>query len=427
MGTRTHTLAPGSDSQVIGHLLLALVALLAAAKLGGALAERIGQPAVLGELVAGIAMAALPLLGIEGLAYVARDPVVEALAELGVILLLFEVGLETRLANLVRVGASAFLVATVGVAAPMALGWLVGRWLLPGSHPYLPAFLGATLCATSVGITARVLRDLGRVATVEAQIILGAAVIDDVLGLLVLAVMVGLVEGGGGGTAAVAAAVAAKALAFVAGALLVGRRLAPALFRAASRLRGKGVAFTLALVVCFALSFLAHLAGLAPIVGAFAAGLILEGVPFEELGPAGGRIEDLLMPLSAVLVPVFFVRMGLQVDPAQLAGGPLGLALALTAAAVVGKQACALGVVTRGADRLAVGLGMIPRGEVGLIFAGIGLQLRVEGRPLLGPGEFAAVVSMVLLTTLVTPPLLRWRLARSPPAPAPADAAGPLR
>jgi Kef-type K+ transport system membrane component KefB len=390
------------------------VALLAAAKLGGAIAERLGQPAVLGELVAGVALAALPLLGVGGLAYLARDPVVEALAELGVILLLFEVGLETRLAHLLRVGVSAFLVATVGVAAPMALGWLVGRWLLPGSHPYLPLFLGATLCATSVGITARVLRDMGRVATAEGQIVLGAAVIDDVMGLLVLAVMVGLVEGEGGGTTAVALSVGAKALAFILGALLVGRRLAPALFRAASRLRGKGVPFSLALIVCFTLSWLAHLAGLAPIVGAFAAGLVLEGVPFEELGPEAERIEDMLMPLSAVLVPVFFVRMGLQVDPVQLAGGPLGLALALTAAAVVGKQACALGVVTKGADRLAVGLGMIPRGEVGLIFAGIGLQLRVEGRPLLGPGEFAAVVAMVFLTTLFTPPLLRWRLSRRP-------------
>jgi Kef-type K+ transport system membrane component KefB len=402
---------------MIGHLLLALVALLAAAKLGGALAERLGQPAVLGELVAGIAMAALPLLGVGGLGYLAHDPVVEALAELGVILLLFEVGLDTRLTHLLRVGVSAFLVATVGVAVPMALGWLVGRSLLPDSHPYVPLFLGATLCATSVGITARVLRDMGRVATVEGQIVLGAAVIDDVMGLLVLAVMVGLVEGEGGGTSAVAATVTGKALAFVLGALLVGRRFAPALFRAASRLRGKGVVFSLALIVCFALSWLAHLAGLAPIVGAFAAGLVLEGVPFEQLGTEGGRIEDMLMPLSTVLVPVFFVRMGLQVDPAQLAGGSLGLALALTAAAVAGKQACALGVVTKGADRLAVGLGMIPRGEVGLIFAGIGLQLRVSGKPLLGPGEFAAVVAMVLFTTLLTPPLLRWRLASRPPVP----------
>jgi Kef-type K+ transport system membrane component KefB len=159
-------------------------------------------------------------------------------------------------------------------------------------------------------------------------------------------------------------------------------------------------------------------------VGAFAAGLVLEGVPFDRLLPEGDRIEDLLMPLSTILVPVFFVRMGIEVRLAELGGGSAVLALALILAAVVGKQACALAVVTRGADRLAVGLGMIPRGEVGLIFAGIGLTLKVDGRPVLGSGEFAAVVAMVLATTLVTPPLLRWRLARMARAPAgAADAA----
>jgi Kef-type K+ transport system membrane component KefB len=398
---------------MIAHLLVALVALLAAAKLGGALAERLGQPAVLGELLAGIALGALPALGIGGLAFVAHDTVVEALAELGVVLLLFEVGLSTRLADLLKVGLSAFLVATVGVVVPMALGWAAGVWLLPGRHPYVPLFLGATLCATSVGITARVLRDMGRVRTAEGQIVLGAAVIDDVIGLVVLAVMVGLAGGDTSSTGATLALVTAKAIGFLVGALALGRALAPRLFRLGSRLRGRGVVLTLALVSCFALSWTANLVGLAPIVGAFAAGLVLEGVPFDRLLPDGERLEDLLLPLSTLLVPIFFVRMGLQVDLPQLANGSLALALALTAAAVAGKQACALAVVTRDADRLAVGLGMIPRGEVGLIFAAMGLSLRVNGAPVLGPGEFAAVVAMVMLTTLATPPLLRWRLGRA--------------
>ncbi|HUL59444.1 MAG TPA: cation:proton antiporter [Anaeromyxobacteraceae bacterium] len=408
---------------MIASLLVALVALLAAAKLGGALAERLGQPAVLGELLAGIALGALPLAGISGLAPVAHDTVVEALADLGVILLLFEVGLSTRLADLVKVGASAFLVAAIGVVVPMALGYAVTAWLLPGAHPYVPLFLGATLCATSVGITARVLRDMGRIRTAEGQIILGAAVIDDVMGLLVLAVMVGLVGGGGAGTGATLAAVSAKAVGFIVGALVLGRWLAPRAFRLASRLRGRGVVFTLALVVCFGLSWVADRVGLAPIVGAFAAGLVLEGVPFGDILPAGDRIESLLMPVSTLLVPLFFVRMGLQVDLAQLAGGSVLLALALTAVAILGKQACALAVVTRGADRLTVGLGMIPRGEVGLIFAGMGLTLRVDGQPVLGPGEFAAVVAMVMLTTVLTPPLLKWRLGRARPPAAVPDAA----
>ncbi len=399
---------------MINHLLVALVALLAAAKLGGALAERLGQPAVLGELLAGIALGVLPALGVGGLAFVAHDGTVEALAELGVILLLFEVGLSTRLADLLEVGVSALLVATIGVAVPMALGWAVGLWLLPGRHPYVPLFLGATLCATSVGITARVLRDMGRVGTAEARIVLGAAVIDDVMGLVVLAVMVGLAGTGGSGTGVALAAVTAKAVGFVVGALVIGRALAPRLFALGSRLRGRGVVLTLALVVCFALAWAASLVGLAPIVGAFAAGLVLEGVPFDRLLPDGERLEDLLLPLSALLVPIFFVRMGLQVDLPHLAAGSLALALALTAAAVAGKQACALAVVTRGVDRLAVGLGMIPRGEVGLIFAAMGLSLRVDGEPVLRTGEFAAVVAMVMLTTLVTPPLLRWRLGHAP-------------
>lgn len=401
---------------MVADLLLALIALLAAAKLGGALAERLGQPAVLGELLAGVLLGALPLVGIGGLGWVAHDCVVESLAELGVILLLFEVGLATRLADLMRVGLSAFLVALIGVIVPMILGYGVGLWLLPGRHHYVPLFLGATLCATSVGITARVLKDMGKVQTAEGQIILGAAVIDDVMGLVVLAVMVGLVGAGAGGqagsTLATLAVVSAKAVGFLAGALLLGRALAPRLFRMGARLRVHGAVFTLALLVCFGLSWLAHLVGLAPIVGAFAAGLVLEGVPFDRLLPAGDRLENLLLPLSTVLVPIFFVRMGLQVNLPGLAGGLLVLALALTVVAIVGKQACALAVVTRGADRLTVGLGMIPRGEVGLIFAGIGLNLMVNGAPVLGPSEFAAVVAMVMLTTVLTPPFLRWRIGR---------------
>jgi Kef-type K+ transport system membrane component KefB len=239
--------------------------------------------------------------------------------------------------------------------------------------------------------------------------------------------MVGLVgagagRGGGHGTLATLAVVSAKAIGFLAGSLALGRWLAPWLFRSGARLKVHGAVFTLALMVCFGLSWLAHLVGLAPIVGAFAAGLVLEGVPFDRLIPSGDRLEDLLLPLSTVLVPIFFVRMGLQVNLAGLAGGSALLALALTVAAILGKQACALAVVTRGADRLAVGLGMIPRGEVGLIFAGMGLTVELNGSPVLGQSEFAAVVVMVMLTTVLTPPLLRWRMARLDRAPSAARA-----
>jgi Kef-type K+ transport system membrane component KefB len=400
---------------MIEHLLVALVVLLAGAKLGGALAERFGQPAVLGELVAGVAIGALPLLGVGQLSYIGTNEIVEALADLGVILLLFEVGLSTRLADLMKVGLSAFLVATVGVVAPMILGYFVGVWLLPSASSYVHVFLGATLSATSVGITARVLQDMGKVKTSEGQIILGAAVIDDVMGLLVLAVMVGMLGGTTANTGVTVAVVTAKAVGFIVGALVLGRWLAPRLFRITARLRGRGVIFTAALVTAFLMALAANLVGLAPIVGAFAAGLVLEGVPFKELLPEGESLENLLVPLSSLLVPVFFVRMGLGVNLAELAGGSVALAAALTIAAILGKQACALAVVNRGVDRLAVGLGMIPRGEVGLIFAGMGLDMKIQGVPVLGSGEFAAVVAMVMLTTVVTPPLLRWRLSRGAP------------
>jgi Kef-type K+ transport system membrane component KefB len=403
---------------MITSLLVALIVLLATAKLGGALAERLGQPAVLGELLAGVLVGALPLVGVTGLEFVARDQVVEALANLGVILLLFEVGLSTRLADMMKVGLSAFLVALIGVIVPMVLGYFVGAWLLPDRNPYVWVFLGATLCATSVGITARVFKDMGKVQTPEGQIVLGAAVIDDVMGLVVLAVMVGLIGAGTGGAAgastlATLAVVSGKAIGFLVVALVLGRYLAPKLFHLGARLRGHGVVFTLALIVCFGLAWCAAAVELAPIVGAFAAGLVLEGVPFERILPAGDKLENLLLPLSTVLVPIFFVRMGVQVDLPGLAGGSLLLALALTFVAILGKQACGLAVVTRGADRLTVGLGMIPRGEVGLIFGGMGLTMKVGGQPVLGPSEFAAVVAMVMLTTVLTPPLLRWRLGRT--------------
>jgi Kef-type K+ transport system membrane component KefB len=396
----------------MASLLVALIVVLAAAKLGGALAERLGQPAVFGEILAGIAVGALPLAGYHGLAWISEDRVMEFLAELGVVLLLFEVGLTTRLADLLKVGVSAFLVACIGVVVPMALGFLVGAWLIPEAGWVAHLFLGAALSATSVGITARVLRDLGKVNSSEGRIILGAAVIDDILGLLVLAVMVGLAGGSSGknGTLVTAAIITAKAIFFVVGALVVGRALAPRMFAVVSKLQGKGVVFTLALLVCFGLAWVADAIGLAPIVGAFAAGLVLEGVPFETLLGPEEKIEHHLTPLAIFLVPIFFVRMGLKVDVGALAGGSLALALALTAAAVIGKQACALAVVTPKTDRLAVGLGMIPRGEVGLIFANIGATVRINGAPLLNPGQFSAIVAMVLLTTLLTPPLLRWRL-----------------
>jgi Kef-type K+ transport system membrane component KefB len=406
--------AAGADPSL--PLLRYLVVILLCAKLAGHAVMRLGQPAVLGELIAGVVIGNLPLLGIQGMEGMETDPYVDILSRIGVIVLLFEVGLESTVRDILDVGTSSLLVAVLGVAVPFGLGWLVGIWLLPEASSFVHAFLGATLCATSVGITARVLQDIGRSRGREARIILGAAVIDDVLGLIILASVSGVIVAAASGEKMgmwPQLRIALGAFGFLAGALVLGTFLTPRIFSTGARLRGSGVLLGISLGFCFLLSWLSGLAGLAPIVGAFAAGLILEPVHFRYYGGRGiEELEEKLRPLSDFLAPVFFVLMGSKVDVRVLASPEaLALALALTVAAVAGKQACSLGVIDKGANRWAVGFGMIPRGEVGLIFASIGAELRLGGAPVIGPVTYSAVVLTVMITTLVTPPLLKWSLS----------------
>jgi Kef-type K+ transport system membrane component KefB len=374
---------------------------------------------VLGELVVGIVLGNLALAGVPGLAQIKHDAFVDMIARLGVIILLFEVGLESTVGEMLRVGRTALSVAVLGVLAPFALGWGVGALLLPDSGPYVHAFLGATLCATSVGITARVFQDLGHSKSAEARVILGAAVIDDVLGLVILAVVTGMItraDVSGGFSAVAVLAVLAKAIVFLVGSLVLGVLLSPRIFSTASRIRARGVLLATGLSFCFLLSWAAGAVGLAPIVGAFAAGLILEDVHYRGFVARDERaLGELVRPLVDFLAPVFFVLMGMRTDLRVFAEpSVLGLAAALVVAAVIGKQACALGVFQAGVDRWSVGLGMIPRGEVGLIFANIGLSLSIGGRPIMDAATFSAVVVVVLVTTLVTPPALKWSLTRRP-------------
>jgi Kef-type K+ transport system membrane component KefB len=405
----------------VAALALALVLVLTAAKLGGELAVRLGQPAVLGELLAGLVLGNLSLnlslVGYAGLDHLWTEPSLDMLARLGVLVLLFEVGLKSTVAQMLKVGWAAFLVAALGVVAPFLLGFAVCAWLLPSQSVYVHAFVGATLCATSVGITARVFQDLGRLETPEARIILGAAVIDDVMGLVVLAVVSGIIAAADTGSSfsyANAAIIVAKATLFLAVALGLGLFLSRRLFRLAARLRARLVLLALGLAWCFLLAWLASAIGLAPIVGAFAAGLVLEDMHMQRFVDRGEPpLEDLIAPISGFLSPIFFVLMGSRTD-LRVFGTPsvLGLALALTVAAVLGKQACSLGIWRAGIDRLSVGIGMIPRGEVGLIFANIGLGLSLGGQPVVDRNIFSAVVVMVIVTTLVTPILLKLSLAR---------------
>ena len=400
----------------IAVVLLALAVILAGAKLGGDLATRAGQPAVLGELVAGVLLGNLHLLGIPWFRAMASNPGVDVLAQLGVLILLFAVGLESTVRDMLKVGLPSLLVAVLGVVTPFALGWGVGALLLPEHSSYVHAFLGATLTATSVGITARVLSDIGKSRTPEARVILGAAVIDDVLGLVILAIVGGTIQAADRGDPIAMGAIAlvfVKAIVFLGGALALGATLSPRLFQLAARLRGRGVLLTTALVFCFVLSYLASIIGLAPIVGAYAAGLILEDLHWREFTARGEQgLEHLVQPVATLLVPLFFVLMGMRVELAAFARVEvLGLAALLTLAAVIGKQACSLGAYG-GLDRLSVGIGMIPRGEVGLIFASIGLTLTVGGERIIDEALFSAVVIMVIVTTMITPPTLKWSLTR---------------
>jgi Kef-type K+ transport system membrane component KefB len=403
-------------------VLVGLAAMLIVAKLGGELFERLKQPAVLGELIGGIVLGNLVLIGFNGAEPVKSNAIIAAIAEIGVIILLFEVGLESNLKEMMEVGWSSLLVAVLGVIAPFFLGWGVSAYFIPDESRLVHIFIGATLCATSVGITARVFKDLAKLATREARIILGAAVIDDVLGLMILAVVSGAIKATASGGALSPMAVgmiAIKALAFLIGAIVVGQFVAPRLLHGAGRLESEGVLLTVAIAFCLFLSWASAKVGLAPIVGAFAAGLVLDEVHYQPARVRKERdLHDLLRPASFVLVPVFFVLMGMKVDLRYFARlDLLGFALALTLAAVIGKQICSAGVLERGTNRLTVGIGMIPRGEVGLIFAGIGASLILPNaagvsQPVISPATFGVVVIMVIVTTLVTPPFLKWSLGR---------------
>jgi Kef-type K+ transport system membrane component KefB len=395
-------------------LVLALAMLVTAAKIGGDLAGRLGQPAVLGELFAGVLLGNLPGLG--PLQYLAGDSYLDTFARLGMLLLLFEVGLELSVRELFAVGTYSLLVAVFGSTASFAIGWGAAALLLPGAPTTVHIFLAAAITATSVGITARVLKDLGASRSGEAKVILGAAVVDDIVALVVL----GLVTGGlTGGTAAPASewrpaiALVAKTIGFLTLAIVLGVRLTPQWFRHAATLRTPGALLALGLCFCFFLSWAASAIGLAALVGAFAAGLVLEDSHSEVFVRRGERpLGELLEPLTSFLVPIFFVLVGFRTNLHVLSDpAVLGLPLALTVAAVLGKLMCGFGVLAPGVRKLSVGLGMVPRGEVTLVFAALGRTLQSGGVSLLDDRGYAALVTLVILTTLMTPPMLKWSWA----------------
>ena len=379
-------------------------------KFAGEAFERMRQPAVMGELLAGIALGAGLLKVIPTAPDDPLTPVFRLLAEVGVVVLLFEIGLETDLKAMMRDGPAAGAVAVVGVAVPFVLGFLYWR---SGWHGYehtaadplsTAVFVGAALTATSVGITARVLKDLRVLHSLEARLILGAAVIDDVLGLVILGVVSALAAGVAFSLHG-ALRVLGVAVAFLFLALWIGLRLAPRLFGLVDRMRVRGVLVVSAFAFLLLLCVLAERAGTALIIGAFAAGLILSETNQFAL------IEERIKPVADVFTPIFFLSIGAAVDLRVwnpfVAENHQTLAIggALFAIAVIGKLASGWAVPWLRFNRRAVGVGMAPRGEVGLIFAQIGLSAGILSNRL-----FSAILFVVIATTLVTPPLLKWAL-----------------
>ena len=401
--------AGGGGADPVASLLLALVAIFVVTKVLGEIAQRMGQPAVLGELLAGVLLGG-SVLGIID----AKEPVLHAMAQIGVMVLLFETGLHTELRSLLSVGSAATTVGLAGVVFPFAAGYASA--LAFGVAPVPALVCGAALCATSVGISARVLSDLGRLETPEGRVVLGAAVLDDIVGLVILSVVAAIVSGTTVSLLGVSK-IAAVAIAFVVAAVVVGMRIAPPTFGLVERIKSAGALGLFGLAFAFALALLAQLVGSALIIGAFAAGLVLFGVPQRQ------EIERATTTIGHFFVPIFFANVGAAVDLGALSN-PRSLAVgaALILCGIAGKILAGFVPYWFRGSKLLVGVAMVPRGEVGLIFAQMGLTTGA-----IDNGLFGALMLMVLATTLVTPPLLARvarRVARVSAPSTPADLPG---
>ncbi|MBD2335654.1 cation:proton antiporter [Calothrix sp. FACHB-156] len=418
------------SSMVMAAVLLSLVVIYFASKVGGELSNRVGLPPVLGELVGGVVVgisvlhllvfpeggtdssssliiaflqstAGLTPQAADGV-FAAQSEVISVLAELGVIILLFEIGLESNLKDLMAVGIQATIVAVVGVVAPFAAG-TVGLMTLFGIDAVPAIFAGAALTATSIGITSKVLSEIGRLNSKEGQIILGAAVIDDVLGIIVLAVVASLAKEGEVDVTKVIFLII-SATTFLLGAILLGNFFNKSFVAIVNRLKTRGELVIPAFIFAFVMAYLAAVIQLEAILGAFAAGLVLEETDKRK------ELQKQVIPIADLFVPIFFVTVGAKTDlgvlnpaiPSNREG--LVMASFLIIVAIIGKVITGLTVFGQPEiNRLAIGVGMIPRGEVGLVFAGVGAASGALSKPL-----GAAIIMMVILTTFLAPPLLRF-------------------
>lgn len=426
----------GVTTEHFGYSFLLFGIVLIVAKLGN-FVERYGMPAVIGELVAGIALSVAGYLGVGFVYDIAHSDLIAFLASFGSLLLLFSIGLESNMKDMLRVGPRALMVAIIGVVLPFASGaFLLGPLLFPDASSSAHLFIGAAIVATSVGITASVFRSLNISRTRAAQTVLGAAVIDDVLGLIVLAI-VSAVASGGEVSAAKVIGLSLESFGFLVGALFLGSVLSKPISNMFSKVySGIGMKLGIALSFALALGFLAEKFGLEPIIGAFAAGLVLDSVHFDRFSDPvivedlkslefeddkdrqkvirlinkhkHSHVEDLVSNLNLVFVPIFFVYTGVQIDIHSLLQPGLYVTAGLiSVVAIIGKLAAGIAAQGSPREKLFVGMSMVPRGEVGLIFAATGKALGVLSDEL-----FSTIILVVIITTFVAPPIIS-RLARS--------------
>jgi Kef-type K+ transport system membrane component KefB len=383
----------------IFSFLIDLASILFFAKIFGEIALKFGQSAIIGELIAGI------FIGPSILGLVHETSILTSISEIGAIVLLFEVGLSTDIKEFLRAGGWAAAVAIIGVIVPYFLGYLV--FLYFGFSNMQSIFAGAVLTATSVGITARVFMDLKRLETKEAKIVLGAAVIDDVIGLAILAVVLKLIQGDVI-TIGTVLSISGVAITFLILSIIAGILIAPTVFNIISKMKQTHVIFIMGVVFCFIVSAFSTKVGLAPIVGAFIAGLILSTTKASE------EIRIDIKPIYAFFVPIFFVLMGTNVDisafnPFIAANKEIfALTIVLFIFAFVGKMVAGFAVLKKNVNKLLIGVSMVPRGEVGLIFADIGLKNNVFGLK-----NYSSLVAVIMLTTFVTPIILKYLMNKA--------------
>ena len=381
------------EQHLIGEILLKFLIIIISAKIAGWVCHRFKQSAVLGELLVGM------LLGVSLFNIITPEvkEIFTFLAEFGVIILLFEVGLESNIYKLLKVGLASTLVALVGVVLPFVMGFFLFQML--GYSTLISLFVGATLTATSVGVTMRIFSEKNAIDSNEGKVILGAAVIDDVLGLIILSVLAGIVEFGKVSLFNIGK-ISLFSVLFLEGSIYLGIKIAPYLLKLGKKLEVKRTYAITAVVFAFGLAYIANWIGLATIVGAFAAGLILETREDKD------NVKERIKPLADVFVPIFFVNAGMLMDVKTLANfAILGPLLILFFIAVLGKILAGFAALKVQAKKLVIGLGMIPRGEVGIIFVAFGLTNKI-----IEPSLYALLVVVIMLTTFIAPPLLTWSM-----------------